>query len=207
MVTQVLVPGVPLPGPRARPHDISPHFCGTTEAEARVAERLLRHEGTPEAIREFCRCRNQLGDYMYWFLLGTLWVSYTGFSDLALWKKLFAAPRPNRAACLMKPSELRALQLLPERFVVYRAHRPNETDWIAYTLDRDIAASRFASKRGVSSIHAYEVAREDVLALFLRREEQEVLVLDRSRVKLLRELLIVVSKYSEVRDGRPAGNG
>lgn len=43
----------------------------------------------------------------------------------------------------MKLDELNALKRLPNKITVYRAHRPNKTDWIAYTTDVEIA-TRFA---------------------------------------------------------------
>jgi hypothetical protein len=91
----------------------------------------------------------------------------------------------------MKPSEYRVLMAGPDELTVYRAHRPKETDWIAYTLDPQIAASRFAQQRGVDEVKAYRVRREDVLALFLRRGEKEVLVLDKSRAELITTLEVI----------------
>lgn len=176
--------------PEASTQDVSPLFRGVTAAEAQIVQRILKHEGTPEAIREFARCRTRLSDYIYWFVLGTLWVSYTGFSDLDLWKRLFASARPDRDLSLMKPSELQELCALPDPLLIYRAHRPNEADWIAYTLSLDVAA-RFARERGVSEIKAYGVKRTDVLALFLRRGEQEILVLDRHKPQFIKTIEII----------------
>jgi hypothetical protein len=171
--------------------NISPFFNGTTEQESKAIRRILDLEGTPGAIQEFDRSQGELGDYWYWFCLSTLWVSYTGFSELDMWKRLFSAERPNRAQCLMKPTEYRALMTGPDEITVYRAHRPNETDWIAYTLNAQIAATRFAVQRGVDEIKAYGVRKEDVLALFLRRGEDEVLVLDKSRAQFVTTIKVV----------------
>lgn len=182
MPPTILRPSVPTPLDFVK-QDISPYFTGATREEQRIVERLLKHGESPEAIREFCRCRNKLGDYVYWFALAVLWVNYTGWSELALWKKMFSAERPNRAECLMKPSEYSLLADMPDEFIVFRAHRPGEEDWIAYTLSLEIAA-RFAKERGVAEVSAYQVRRADVLALFLRRGEMEVLVLDKSLVRL-----------------------
>ena len=78
----------------------------------------------------------------------------------------------------MKPSELELFQLLPEDMIVYRAHRPRETDWIAFTLFADKAAE-FALQRDVQKIRSYTVKKADVLALFLRRGEYEVIILNK----------------------------
>src|SRR5206468_2126860 len=108
-------------------------------------------------------------------------------------KELFSSTRQKRETGLMKPSELRAFRVLPDTLTVYRAHRPGETDWIAYTLDAETAA-RFTVERGVSEVTAYEVDKIDVLALFLRRGESEVLILDRTRPRLMRRIEVVVAE-------------
>lgn len=150
----------------------------------------MRYEKTGRAIVEFDKHKNKLTDYGYWFMLSTLWVSYTGWSDLRLWKRLFNSNRPNRKPCIMKPSEVRAFDQLPETFLVYRAKREGELDCIAYTLDQSIAAT-WAVKRGVGEIHCYEVNRRDVLALFLRRNEQEIIVLDQEKVRTVTTIKVV----------------
>lgn len=168
--------------PEAMNDDISPDFQGSTRRERRIIAEILKHEATPKAIEVFARKCSGLDDYHYWFVLGTLWVSYTGRTDLALWRRLFSAKRPNRATSLMKPSELRALCLLPETLTVYRAHRPGEQDWIAYTLSWEVA-TRFCVERDGDGITEYQLPHESVLALFLRRGELEVLSLDRSAAR------------------------
>ncbi len=151
-----------------------------------IIRNLLAYEGTPMAITKFKECCNELSDYAYWFMLSTLWVSYSGFSDLELWKELFSSNRPNKSISLMKPDELSALKKLPNKITVYRAHRQKETDWIAYTLDKNIA-DRFARERGTSEITAYKVKKIDILAYFTRRGEQEIIVINKSKVKKFEE--------------------
>jgi hypothetical protein len=74
--------------------------------------------------------------------------------------------------------------------MVWRAHRPGETDWIAYTLDLEKACV-FANKRSVDMVHAYQVNKADVLCLFTRRGEWEVLILDKAKVEHLGPVGIV----------------
>lgn len=71
---------------------------------------LLFQKEKPMAIAKFRECCNELSDYAYWFMLSTLWVSYSGFSDLELCKELFSRNRPNKSISLMKPDELAALK-------------------------------------------------------------------------------------------------
>lgn len=150
-----------------------------------VAMEISRHWNTPEAIRVFARRCGQLTDYSYWYLLGTLWVCYTGFSDLNMWKELFSADRRHRKDCIMKPSEVRAYDSLPYILTAYRAHRAGETDWISYTLDLD-RAKKFANQRGVHEVKEYRIRRRDVLAYFTRRNESELLVLDKEKAEYVR---------------------
>jgi hypothetical protein len=159
--------------------DVSPDFV-YNETDAKIGRRLIHMEATPKAIVEFDRKARKLTDYAYWFFLGTLWVSYTGFSDLARWRRLFSSTRPKRETSLMKPSERGLFLRLPDPVVAYRAHRPEETDWIAYTVDA-MKAADFARQRGVSEVVIYEIARADVLAFFTRRGEWEIIVLNREK--------------------------
>lgn len=164
--------------------DISSKFRPNIQDKI-ISLKLLEYEGTPEAIEYFNQKCSQLSDYGYWFLLSTLWVSYTGFSDLNLWKELFSSDRPGREKSIMKLSEIRKYKQLPYFVTVYRAHRENEKDWIAYTLDKDIAF-RFAKERSVTGISEYKVKRKDILALFLRRGEEEVIILDKNKIQLIK---------------------
>ena len=155
--------------------DISPNFQPNA-TDAAITNGLMAYEGSPLAILYFAKHCDALSDYAYWFLLGSLWVSYSGLSDLALWRHLLQSARPKRNTSLMKPSEWEAFKRLPDKITAYRAHARQETDWISYTLDRTIA-ERFARSRDAGSIVEYELRKKDILALFLRREEQEILML------------------------------
>lgn len=169
--------------------DISPNFKWNP-IDASIAKKLLSLEKTPLAVEYFSKKCDKLTDYGYWFLLSTLWVSYSGWLDLSVWKKLFAADRPKKKKSIMKPSEIKAYEHLPWFVTAYRAHREDETDWIAYTLDKDTAI-RFAKERGVNSIEEYKVKKKDITALFLRRGEQEIIVLDKNKVEPVRTHIIL----------------
>ena len=174
--------------------DVSPDFRWNKQ-DLQTIKKILPHEGTPEAIKLFSRYAYRLSDYGYWFLLSTLWVSYTGFSDLEEWKRLFSSPRANRETSIMKPSELetfRAFGKYYEHLTLYRAHRPEEGDWISYSLLVE-KAGEFARRRGVDKVTEYKIAMSDVLCFFLRRGEFEVLILDKTKVELIREIPVVVS--------------
>lgn len=161
--------------------DISPDFVYNA-SDAAIMRRVIRFEGKPYAIQKFAQECSGLTDYGYWFLLGTLWVSYTGWSSLALWRRLFMSDRPNRDTSLMKPSELGAFQSLPDMIPCLRAHREGETDWLSYTLSME-RASMFALKRGVDQVARYTLPKDKALCLFLRRGEFELLCLSPNAVK------------------------
>jgi hypothetical protein len=162
--------------------NISPDFQGSSRHERRIREALVKREGTPKAIRYFADNCGGVSDYFYWFALGTLWVSYNGWSDLSLWRRLFASKRPGRESSLMKPDELAALAAMPEMILAYRAHREGETDWLSYTLSLERAAM-FAGQRGSTKIHHYEIQKSAVLAYFTRRGEAELLSLSKGAAR------------------------
>ena len=169
--------------------NISPDWRGSTREERRVIQGVLEREATPSAVRYFAKHEKRLGNYWYWFVLGTIWISYSGHSDLNLWRSLFSSSRPGRETSLMKPDELEAFRNLPCALVAYRAHRDGETDWISYTLDPLIAA-RFAVKRMVPEVVEYEIPKSLATALFLRRGEKEILATSRFSSRKLRTLAV-----------------
>lgn len=164
-------------------NDISQDWKGSSARERQAIDEILRHEATPIAILVFDMHKHRLSHYWYWFVLSTLWVSYSGWSDLNLWRRLFKGNRPRRKTSIMKPSELRVYHKLPDRITAYRAHRPNETDWISYTTDEQLA-HRWARQRG-GYVYCYELRKSDCIAYLLRRDEKELLMLDPSKAKRL----------------------
>jgi len=168
--------------------DISPNFQWNKK-DWQTIQKVLPHEATPEAVRAFARYAYRLSDYGYWFLLSTLWVSYTGWSDLELWKQLFSSSRGGRTTSIMKPSELNVFRSLGDQLTLYRAHRSEETDWISYTLV-PVKAAEFAARRGVAQVKEYRVAKVDAMCLFLRRGEFEVLVLDKAKAEFVQEVTV-----------------
>ncbi|TGJ99818.1 hypothetical protein EHO57_13725 [Leptospira langatensis] len=164
--------------------DISADFKYNPK-DAYYAKKLLKYEGKPEAILYLDSIAGNLSDYAYWFCLSTQWVSYTGWSELETWKRLFDSTRPSKQTSLMKPSELCVLARFANEISIYRAHRPGETDWIAYTINPEVAL-RFCQERGADEYAEYIVRKEDITALFLRRKEFEIIVTDRSKANFVR---------------------
>lgn len=173
--------------------NIGPDWKGSTRQERRILQGLLKREETPNAIRYFAKKCSKLSDYWYWFSLSTTWVSYSGWSDLNLWKKLFRSNRPQRESSIMKPDELECFHGFPNEITAYRAHRENEKDWISYTADPH-AASKFAVRRGVNKITEYKLNKSDIIAFFLRRGEHELIMLNKNKAVTVRDIEIIVQK-------------
>lgn len=161
--------------------------------DAAVAEELLQlttvQKQPQKCLPAFDRYHKQLTDYSFWYLLSTIWVSYSGFSDLDLWIKHFGSDRPDREKSIMKPNELKAFKRLPKMVTAYRAHRHGETKFISYTTSLD-AAKRFARARKVNHVVKYKVPREKILAYFLRRKEFELIVVDHTECVRIGEMLV-----------------
>lgn len=168
-------------------NDISPNFKGPNPTDSAVITHILKYQETPFAIQEFSRLCKQLSHDSYWIVLSTLWVSYSGHSDLNLWRKLFRSGRKKRSSSIMKPSEFEAFKKLTDTIIAFRAHRPGEEDWISYTLDIE-TARRFARERG-SVVTVYKLSKKDCLALFLRRGEFELIMLDPKKARFRSEVL------------------
>ena len=171
--------------------NISQEWKGSTRQERRILQGLLKREETPNAIRYFAKNCSKLSDYWYWFSLSTSWVSYSGWSDLNLWKKLFRSKRPKKQSSIMKPDELECFNGFLDEITVYRAHRENEKDWISYTADPH-TASKFAVKREVGKIIEYKINKSDIVAFFLRRGEYEIIMLDKCKAVKIRDIEIIV---------------
>lgn len=164
--------------------------------DSRIVSELIANEKTPKQFEILDREAYRMTDSCYWFCLSTLWVASSEIAGLEDWKRLFSVKRPNKAISLMKPDELKALAKLPNKIEVFRAHREGETDWIAYSTNPRIAIN-FANRYGVSEITVGRVKKHDVTALFLRRGEQEVIVLDKSLVKKVTTIQLMEVQTNE----------
>jgi len=173
--------------------DISSDFKSSFSYDAKVGKKILKYEGTSEAIFYFNKVKNKLSDYAYWYFLSTLWVSFSGNTNINLWIKLFSSKRPRRETSIMKPSELIKYEQLPDIIEAYRAHRENETNWISYTIN-PFTAAKFAIHRKSNEIKKYNIKKRDIIALFLRRNEYEIICLDKNKAQYIDTVFIEVEK-------------
>lgn len=172
--------------------DISPDFEYNFR-DAKLIKKILKQGELGSGIKEFCAHEKKLTDYSYWFILGTLWVDSVDGADLSVWKRLFRSNRKKMKTSLMKPSEVRYYNRLPQVITVFRAKRKGEEDCIAYTLD-PVVAAKMAFSRATDVIYEYTINKADVSAVFLRRGESEVLVLDSFNVELVKIIDIAVNE-------------
>lgn len=168
-------------------HDIHPKFVvnrNDSDLAKEIVEKFPNHrlkELAQDRLVYFKANQERASNYFYWFMLGTLWVEFTGHTSMGLWKELFNNSRPD-ADCLMKPHEIVKLNSLPDEVECFRAHRHKEKDWISYTLEESIAL-KFLVMRPRGVIKKYVVKKGDIRALFLRRGEMEIIVLDKNLVR------------------------
>lgn len=168
-------------------NDVSPLFRWNVY-DAVVAAGIAEREQDPaQALSFFYERRDGLTNYAYWFFLSTLWVMDARAADLETWKALFTSERPQRNKSIMKPSEIQAFERLPYFVRAYRAHRAGEMDWIAYSID-PAAAKRLAGLHGAQTVNEYRIKKRDILALFLRRRESEIIMLNRERAEFIKTI-------------------
>lgn len=161
------------------------------ESDAKLVSRFLTTKKNQQ-MDYFLSIKNHLTDYAYWQMLTTMWVNESTIYSIDGWKNLFLAKRANRLVSIMKPDELALFKKLPNKLNLYRAHSGNELDGISYTLDPKTAI-KFARMKKVNEIVEYKVKKHDCYALFLRREESEILCLDKDAVRKIKVIKIAAS--------------
>jgi len=132
----------------------------------------------------FSLIRDRLSDSEYWELLREMWID-TELPNLnrqrAWWLRLFKSSRENRSE-LMTPNEREALSTLPDPVKIYRGAAPEYARGLSWTTDPERAkwfAERYSAWDG--KVFACEIPKTKILAYFLERGEDEV-VIDPSRV-------------------------
>lgn len=161
------------------------------ESDAKLMTRFITAK-TNQQMDCFLDIEDQLTDYAYWYLLTTMWINESTIYPISTWKKLFSAKRANRLVSIMKPNELALYRKLPNKLILYRAHSKNETDWISYTIDLE-TAFKFAEMKNVDEVVEYKIKKHDCYALFLRRDESEIICLNKDLAKQIRIIMIADS--------------
>lgn len=118
----------------------------------------------------------------YWTLLGDVCVGTENqWQDKDVLRELLTIDRPERNA-IMNADEYEEYKALPETLTVYRGcHKGKNEDGFSWTLDKDRAqwfAERLADDDDVPKVIEKTIRKSEVIALFTRRSEQEVLLID-----------------------------
>jgi hypothetical protein len=176
--------------------DISTAFK-SNEGDRKIASTFLLYHTPKEQIAYFKEKSSAMSDSFYWFCLSTLWVDDPNGADIATWKQMFSVRRSNKEISLMKPSELKALKSLPNKITVYRAQKSDELDWISYTTSLKVLL-QFARINRSTRIIRGTVKKRDITALFTRRDESEVLILDKKVIRNIENINVTdISRVSQ----------
>jgi len=160
-------------------------------AEAKTTGRwdryLWLHE-RPYRVHAFSRIAGQLDDGTYWEQLGQLWTdSENIFEAEALWRRLLREPsRIASRELMMTVEEREYLDGLPDHITVYRGYsHPGRNNGMSWSLSRDVAhrfAFRFTSDTPGKVVRR-EITKDEVIAYFEGRGEQEIVLAPRRRQK------------------------
>ncbi|MCM2371092.1 hypothetical protein [Aporhodopirellula aestuarii] len=134
--------------------------------------------GAPRSnrLRAFAEITAQIANEDYWRLLAKVYIDSENTGQmLELYKIYFASKRPGREH-MMNTDERSFLAKLPSVIPVYRGHTHRKNQGLSWTLDRNIA-EWFARRFGGDPVLLIgNVNKEDVIAYFAERNEQEIVV-------------------------------
>lgn len=161
-------------------------------------KKMIKDQEKGDAVVDFVKAsaNNQLSDYDYWALLGILYIhgGYTNFMTPQHWRLLFANWREGRNY-VMQPFEIKRLRNLDDQVTCYRIHHSkDEDDWISYTINPNLLKVFKKSYEQINAFYNIEkfiVNKRDIDFYFGRNHEDEIVVLDRSK-------LISLEKKSEL---------
>ena len=130
-----------------------------------------------------------------------VWISSEGASNnKSLWLIMIESTRPGKEKWLMTKEELALLTTFPDRVPVYRGCSVNKVNGLSWTTDREKAiwfGNRFNFGSGdppfdkECCLVSGEIAKQDIFAVFLERNESEV-VCDPKKVKRKKKEILAV---------------
>jgi hypothetical protein len=142
-------------------------------------DRYIGLHERPYRLMAFESIQRDLKANDYWKMVNFIWVdSENIFQNIATWQIVWRR-RVTTRGLVMDDAELEALAKLPDVVTIYRGVQQERTvKGLSWTLDRDKAvwfARRFRDKR--PRLAQTVVTRSHILAHFLGRNEQEIVVL------------------------------
>lgn len=116
-------------------------------------------------------------------LLSDCWMKIEGVSSNPVYSQaqLTALFRKCAPSSLMTPEEQATLAKLPDEITLYRGVRAGSSNVkaMSWTTDPKVAewfSNRFSSDKGAGDVYCARIRKKDVLAYFLGRSEQELVV-------------------------------
>jgi len=118
-------------------------------------------------------------DQEFWEALREVWIdSENVWQNLEEWIDLLTDDDRLDREYLMTAEERIALAKMPEKFTIYRGAVPGlNEDGISWTLDRERAKWFSTRLNKPGRVFEKEVRREDVVAYFTSRSEEEIVVI------------------------------
>lgn len=151
---------------------------------------MIKDNDTVLPIVNFVSAIPNLSNFGYWTLLGALYIhgGYSQFVTVDNWRQLLSADVKCKEN-IMKPFERRALSVLPNKVECYRIHHTDsESDWISYTISEHLIpkfVEQYKEHDAYSYVEKFVVKKKYIDFFFGRNGEDEIVVLDRSKVKSL----------------------
>jgi hypothetical protein len=147
--------------------------------EGKWSAAIWMHE-RPYRLEYFTEIQNRMTDEDYWSILASIIVDSENLWQYdTLLRMLLCNPmRMSSRHLLMDENEREALVALPEEFTIWRGCRWQNRFGLSWTTDKD-KAIWFAKRLGCEKprLHSGTVAKPDVIAHFLGREENEIFVI------------------------------
>jgi hypothetical protein len=151
------------------------------EADRHWFKFMLLHQ-RPYRVDAFRSIRRRLTNPEYWELLGEMWTDYEGLMELgeATVRSLLGSKRAGREN-LMEEEERQALAALPDRITIYRGYQspggtPEGWSWTLAEGTAEWFARRLIESHQTPMVARGAVAKADVIAHFLGRNETEIVV-------------------------------
>jgi len=154
--------------------------------EKALAEGLWRqyvwlHE-RPYRLDAFVEIVDKLSDRQYWELLSAIWTdTENSWQNLNVWRELFKSEREHKRF-MMDELSYHVYKQMPEKVTVWRGCQRGVNEiGLSWTFDKDKA--KFFAKRLDKPnpiVIQLTVDKEKVVAVFLDRNEQEVIITDYS---------------------------
>lgn len=157
-----------------------------TNNDLKLFKYLVSHENNSKILITFAKNITKLSHYGYWRILSSLYIKGGYCIPLEVWKKMFTMPFDKRQKGLMNEEELKVFCSLPKQVKAYRIHKNNESDWISYTLSLNTALNFievYSEQCIYGGTESCTINKDDILAYFARRNEQEIIVLDKTKMK------------------------